>query len=66
MAHSHHHHDAIHVPAAAIRLLGLLLLGGAFSAVGLYLSSLTAQPVVAAVSAFGALLLLAYMAGWVR
>jgi len=26
MAHSHHHHDAIHVPAAAIRLLGLLLL----------------------------------------
>ena len=39
-------------------LLGLLLLGGAFSAVGLYLSSLTAQPVVAAVSAFGALLLL--------
>ncbi|MBK8015506.1 MAG: ABC transporter permease subunit [Betaproteobacteria bacterium] len=39
-------------------LLGLVLLASAFAAVGLYLSSLTAQPVVAAVSAFAALLLL--------
>ena len=38
-------------------LLGLLLLLASFAAVGLYMSSLTAQPVVAAVSGFGALLL---------
>lgn len=38
--------------------VGLVLLNAAFAAVGLYLSSLTAQPVVAAVSAFAVLLVL--------
>ena len=42
--------------AAGVFALALLL--AAFSAAGLYLSSLTANPVVAAVSAFGLLLLL--------
>ncbi len=42
----------------AAGLLGLLLMLAAFSAVGLYMSTLTAQPTVAAVSSFGALLLL--------
>ncbi len=37
-------------------LLGLTLLAAAFSAVSLYLSSLTAHPIVAALGAFGALL----------
>ncbi|MGD8526865.1 MAG: ABC transporter permease subunit [Thioalkalispiraceae bacterium] len=39
-------------------VLGLLLLVAAFAAVGLYMSSLTQQPTVAAVSTFGVLLLL--------
>ncbi len=39
-------------------LLGLLLLLCAFSAAGLFMSSLTANPVIAAVSTFGLLLLL--------
>ena len=39
-------------------LLGLVLLVGSFTAAGLYLSTLTAQPVVAAVATFGLLLLL--------
>lgn len=38
--------------------LGLLLLVGAFAAAGLFMSTLTTQPVVAAVSTFGLLLLL--------
>jgi ABC-2 type transport system permease protein len=38
--------------------LGLLLLLSAFAALGLYMSSLTAQPTIAAVGSFGALLLL--------
>jgi len=38
--------------------LGLLLLLSSFTALGLYMSSLTAQPTVAAVGSFGALLLL--------
>ncbi len=42
----------------AAGLLGLLLLLSAFSAAGLFMSSLTASPVVAAVSTFGLLLLL--------
>ncbi len=42
----------------ATGLLGLLLLLSAFSAAGLFMSSLTASPVVAAVSTFGLLLLL--------
>jgi ABC-2 type transport system permease protein len=42
----------------ASALLGLLLLCAAFSAVGLYLSTLTSHPTVAAVSTFGILLLL--------
>jgi len=39
-------------------VLGTLLLVTSFAALGLYLSSLTVQPTVAAVSSFGALLLL--------
>ncbi len=39
-------------------LLGLALVAASFSAAGLFLSSLTAQPAIAAVSAFGLLLLL--------
>ncbi|HET7676067.1 MAG TPA: ABC transporter permease [Gammaproteobacteria bacterium] len=39
-------------------LVGLSLMVGAFSAIGLYMSSLTRQPVIAAVSTFGILLLL--------
>ncbi|MFC1588762.1 ABC transporter permease [Pseudomonadota bacterium] len=39
-------------------LLGLLLLLSAFAAAGLFLSSLTSNPVVAAISTFGLLLLL--------
>lgn len=42
----------------AAGLLGLLLLLTAFAAAGLYLSSLTANPVIAAISTFGLLLLL--------
>jgi ABC-2 type transport system permease protein len=40
----------------ATNALGLLLLSGSFAAVGLYLSCLTAQPLVAAVGTFAALL----------
>jgi ABC-2 type transport system permease protein len=58
MALSLHAGGRVDLGLLAANVLGLLLLGGAFSAVGLYLSSLTAQPAVAAVSAFGALLLL--------
>jgi len=39
-------------------LLGLALLVSAFSAIGLFMSSLTEQPVVAAISTLGALMLL--------
>jgi ABC-2 type transport system permease protein len=39
-------------------LLGLYLLIAAFAAIGLFMSTLTAQPTIAAVSTFGALLLL--------
>lgn len=39
-------------------LLALTLLAGAFAAIGLYLSALAAQPIVAGISSFGALLLL--------
>jgi len=42
----------------AAALLGLALLVASFAAAGLFLSTLTAQPVVAAVSTFGLLLLL--------
>jgi ABC-2 type transport system permease protein len=42
----------------AAGVLGLLLLLGAFAAAGLYMSSLTRQPAVAAVSSFGLLLFL--------
>ncbi|MDQ2070491.1 ABC transporter permease [Natronospira bacteriovora] len=47
----------------AAGLMGLLLLTGAFAAAGLYLSSLTRQPVVAAITTFGLLLLL-WMIDW--
>lgn len=40
----------------AANTLGLVMLSAAFVAVGLYLSALTAQPVVAAISAFAVLL----------
>jgi gliding motility-associated transport system permease protein len=43
--------------------LGLLLMGGAFLAVGLFASSLTSNQIVAAVSTFGILLLL-WVIGW--
>jgi ABC-2 type transport system permease protein len=39
-------------------LLGLFLLLAGFAAVGLFMSTLTAQPVIAAISTFGVLLLL--------
>ncbi len=39
-------------------VLGLTLVLAAFSAIGLYMSSLTEQPVIAAVTTFGLLLLL--------
>jgi ABC-2 type transport system permease protein len=42
----------------AAGLLGLFLMLAAFAAIGLYISTLTAQPTVAAVATFGALLLL--------
>jgi ABC-2 type transport system permease protein len=42
----------------ASAVLGLLLLGAAFSAIGLYISSLTRQPGIAAVATFGALFML--------
>lgn len=42
----------------AAGIIGLLLLLMAFAAAGLYLSSLTANPVIAAISTFGLLLLL--------
>ncbi len=42
----------------AAGFLGLVLLVAAFSAAGLFMSSLTAQPTIAAVSTFGLLLLL--------
>jgi len=42
----------------AAEVLGLALLVAAFAAAGLFLSTLTAQPVVAAISTFGLLLLL--------
>jgi len=42
----------------AANLLGLWLMLAAFAALGLFMSSLTAQPAVAAVGGFGALLLL--------
>ncbi len=44
-------------------LLGSLLLLGAFVAIGLYISTLTAQPTVAAISTFGILILL-WMIDW--
>ncbi len=40
----------------AANALGLLLMGGSFAAVGLYLSCLTAQPLIAAVGTFAVLL----------
>jgi ABC-2 type transport system permease protein len=39
-------------------VMGLALVLGAFAAIGLYMSTLTRQPVIAAVSSFGVLLLL--------
>lgn len=47
----------------AADMLGLLLLVGAFAAAGLYMSTLTRQPVVAAVSSFGLLLFL-WVVNW--
>ncbi|MEA5446100.1 ABC transporter permease subunit [Gammaproteobacteria bacterium AB-CW1] len=43
--------------------LGLLLMTGAFASAGLYFSSLTRQPVVAAIASFGLLILL-WMIDW--
>jgi ABC-2 type transport system permease protein len=47
----------------AADVLGLLLLVGAFAAAGLYMSTLTRQPVVAAISTFGLLLFL-WVVNW--
>ena len=47
----------------AADVFGLFLLLGAFAAAGLYMSTLTRQPVVAAVSSFGLLLFL-WVANW--
>lgn len=47
----------------AAAFLGLLLLLASFAALGVFMSSLTAQPTVAAVSSFGVLLLL-WMLDW--
>ncbi len=47
----------------AAALLGLLLMLASFTAVGLYMSTLTLQPAVAAVSTFGVLFLL-WMLDW--
>lgn len=44
-------------------LLGIILLLGALTAIGLYISTLTAHPTVAAISTFGAFLLL-WMFNW--
>ncbi len=49
---------ALDLGKLASGLIGLTLLLAAFSAIGLYMSSLTAQPTIAAVSTFGLLLLL--------
>lgn len=48
----------------AAGLVGLLLIMGAFGAAGLFMSSLTDQPTVAAVASFGLLLLL-WLVHWV-
>lgn len=45
----------------ASTMLGLALLAAAFSAVSLYVSSLTTHPIVAALGAFGALLAMIFM-----
>jgi ABC-2 type transport system permease protein len=42
-------------------VLGLILMAAAFSAVSLYVSSLTMQPIVAALGAFGALIAMVFM-----
>ena len=42
----------------AANVIGLTLLGGAFAAIGLYISSLTANPVIAAVATLASLLVL--------
>ncbi len=49
--------------AIAVGYLGLLLLGGAFLALGLFSSALTENQIIAAVIAFG-LLLLFWIIGW--
>jgi ABC-2 type transport system permease protein len=47
-------------------VLGLALLAAAFSAVSLYVSSLTAHPIVAALGAFGALIAMILMSEYAR
>ncbi len=47
----------VNLPAAYLSILGFFLLGCADMAIGLFLSSLTDNPVIAAVMSFGALLL---------
>jgi ABC-2 type transport system permease protein len=49
--------------ALASGYLGLILLGGSFLALGLFVSSLTENQIIAAVTAFG-LLLLFWIIGW--
>ena len=54
------HLDFGHLAAG---LLGTILLLGALAAIGLYISTLTAHPTIAAISTFGVLLLL-WMIDW--
>lgn len=58
MAASLYAGGTIDLGLVAANVAGLALLNAAFASVGLYLSSLTAQPVVAAISAFAVLLIL--------
>jgi len=54
---------AVDWSAIVVGYLGLLLLGGAFLALGMFSSSLTENQIIAAVIAFG-LLLLFWVIGW--
>ena len=53
---------AVEWGVVGVATLALLLMGGAFCALGLFASSLTDQPVIAAVLSMGALMLFAFMA----
>ncbi len=54
---------ALDLQQLAIATIGALLLAASFTAIGLYISTLSAQPFVAAITTFGVLLLL-WMIDW--